>query len=381
MRKFHISILLILSSLLILSACSQSNGIQNKSQGPTWQEQYDLGLRYLSEGNYEEAIIAFTAAIEIDPKQASTYVGRGNAYILSGETEENLTAAQADYETTIVLDETNAAAYMGLADVYICRGDYGKALEILRQGLDKTGGNQDVADKIAEIENSNESESKLESPQLPKTLLNSWYGDQYTLERYKVLTSEQLELLFPMIEAGLDGNIEELKRMSLSQDIENIGQEHFWSQMEDSSIIYFEFVYGIFLKLEYRSESGTAFRYYDGYTDMMEYYYGYTDNYLWNGPLTIKKEDIRDGSVYYTQILTGCVKDELWDGEYIKEDYPKERPTWIEYITFDNGVPLMIPDAYTNSGEAANGKLIHEGYTLYTFYDDSPKNWFGWACG
>lgn len=30
----------------------------------TWQEQYDLGLRYLSEGNYEEAIIAFTAAIE-----------------------------------------------------------------------------------------------------------------------------------------------------------------------------------------------------------------------------------------------------------------------------------------------------------------------------
>ena len=61
---------LIATILLYLAACGVS--------GPTWQEKYDLGVRYLSEGNYEEAIIAFTAAIEIDPKQASAYVGRGD---------------------------------------------------------------------------------------------------------------------------------------------------------------------------------------------------------------------------------------------------------------------------------------------------------------
>ena len=52
--------------ILSISACGQT--------GPTWQEQYDLGIRYLSEGNYEEAIIAFTAAIEIDPKQVDAYL-------------------------------------------------------------------------------------------------------------------------------------------------------------------------------------------------------------------------------------------------------------------------------------------------------------------
>lgn len=67
--------LLIFLSILLLAGCGKSNS------PTTWQEQYDLGVRYLSEGNYEEAIIAFTAAIEIDPKRAEAYVGRGDAYV------------------------------------------------------------------------------------------------------------------------------------------------------------------------------------------------------------------------------------------------------------------------------------------------------------
>lgn len=43
------------------------------TQSSGWQEQYDLGVRYLNDGNYEEAIIAFTAAIEIDPKKPQAY--------------------------------------------------------------------------------------------------------------------------------------------------------------------------------------------------------------------------------------------------------------------------------------------------------------------
>lgn len=116
-----------------------------------WQEQYDLGIRYLSEGNYEEAIIAFTAAIEIDSNRAEAYVGRGDAYIGSGETEENLFAAQADYEEAIRLDETNADAWLGLADIYIRRGEYDCALEILQEGLEQSGA-QEITDKITEIE-------------------------------------------------------------------------------------------------------------------------------------------------------------------------------------------------------------------------------------
>ena len=51
----------------------------------SWQEQYDLGIRYLSEGNYKEAIIAFTAVIEIDPKQVDAYAKAAEAYQAMGD--------------------------------------------------------------------------------------------------------------------------------------------------------------------------------------------------------------------------------------------------------------------------------------------------------
>ncbi len=57
----------LLALMLSLCACSKT------MEEPTWQEQFDMGMRYLSEENYEEAIIAFNAAIEIDPKRVETY--------------------------------------------------------------------------------------------------------------------------------------------------------------------------------------------------------------------------------------------------------------------------------------------------------------------
>lgn len=147
--------LFILAILAGITACGNNADTQSEPNALTWQEQYDLGIRYLSEGNYEEAIIAFTAAIEIDPKQALAYVGRGDAYVTSGETKENLAAAQADYEKAIELDETNAEAYLGLADVYIRQGNYDKALQVLKNALSKTKNNQSILDKIAEIESGN----------------------------------------------------------------------------------------------------------------------------------------------------------------------------------------------------------------------------------
>ena len=118
----------------------------------TWQEQYDLGVRYLAEGNYQEAILAFNAAIEVDPKNAQPYIGRAKAIVLSGETEENLAAARADYQEAADLGDTSEEVWLGLADVYIREGDYDKALEILKEGLEKTGGNNAIAQKIAELE-------------------------------------------------------------------------------------------------------------------------------------------------------------------------------------------------------------------------------------
>lgn len=78
MKKCLLGILLI-TLLLPCTACGQ------KDTALSWLEQYDLGVRYLSEGNYEEAIIAFTAAIEIDPKRPDAYNGLANTYIAMGD--------------------------------------------------------------------------------------------------------------------------------------------------------------------------------------------------------------------------------------------------------------------------------------------------------
>ena len=137
------SLLLVLALTLSLAACGDSSA--------KWQEQYDLGQKYLTEGNYEEAILAFTAAIEIDPKNALAYVGRGDAYLGRGSDEEGLTAAFADFETALSLDDTNAGAYLGLAEVYVVRGESERAQDLLESALDKTDSDQRIAEKLVEL--------------------------------------------------------------------------------------------------------------------------------------------------------------------------------------------------------------------------------------
>ena len=141
-----------------------------------------MGIRYLSEGNYEEAIIAFTAAIEIDPKRAEAYIGRGDAYVGSGETEDNLAAALADYETAIELDKTCAEAYLGLADVYIRQGEYDYALEVLQEAslhIDS----QEIADKIVELKSGLIKDSsdriRRQNYYTPEGVLESYYTIDY----------------------------------------------------------------------------------------------------------------------------------------------------------------------------------------------------------
>ena len=65
-----------------------------------WQGQYELGIRLLNEGSYEEAILAFTAAIEIEPNRAALYLARGDAYAAQ---EDGLENGAADYGQAVTL--------------------------------------------------------------------------------------------------------------------------------------------------------------------------------------------------------------------------------------------------------------------------------------
>ena len=112
------------------------------SCGPTqanWQKQYDLGMQYLEDGDYEQAIVAFTAAIKIDPKQTSAYVGRADAYVEAEDMQDHITLAREDYEQAIVLDGTDATVYIRYADTYLKTEEYEKAEEIINRGREKLG--------------------------------------------------------------------------------------------------------------------------------------------------------------------------------------------------------------------------------------------------
>ncbi len=91
---FRKGVLFILIMVLLLSL----PGCGGKEE--SWQEQYDLGVRYLEEGNYEEAIIAFTAAIEIDSKRTEAYVGLADLYLAVGDVESAISILEQGYKIT-----------------------------------------------------------------------------------------------------------------------------------------------------------------------------------------------------------------------------------------------------------------------------------------
>ena len=91
MMKKVISAILTALLLLSLAACGAKD---------PWQEQYDLGMRYLNEGNYQEAVIAFEAAIEIDPKRVEAYLGAAEAYMELDQPEKAEEILRHGYEET-----------------------------------------------------------------------------------------------------------------------------------------------------------------------------------------------------------------------------------------------------------------------------------------
>ena len=92
--------LLAAALLLTLAACSKAPEADPADGAPGWQTQYDLGVRYLSEGNYEEAILAFEAAIKIDPKQEAVYLKYAEAYVQQGEYASALQVLERGFRET-----------------------------------------------------------------------------------------------------------------------------------------------------------------------------------------------------------------------------------------------------------------------------------------
>lgn len=83
----------------------------------------DKGNRHLAQGQFDEAIAAYTRVIELDPEYAIAYSNRGEAYYSIGEYDE----AIADYTKAIKRDSEFWLAYYRRGLAYESKGEYEKA--------------------------------------------------------------------------------------------------------------------------------------------------------------------------------------------------------------------------------------------------------------
>ena len=63
-------------------------------------DQLDLGRKYLDELDYERAIVAYGAAINIDPMNVEAYLGMAEAYEAMGDLDMALQILEQGYEKT-----------------------------------------------------------------------------------------------------------------------------------------------------------------------------------------------------------------------------------------------------------------------------------------
>ncbi|MED4164130.1 tetratricopeptide repeat protein, partial [Halalkalibacterium halodurans] len=75
---------------------------------------HEQGVRYMREGNYEEAAKAFNAAIEANPSDPIGFVNFGNLLGMVGELDKALVF----FDKAIGLQEDCAPAYYGAGTIY-----------------------------------------------------------------------------------------------------------------------------------------------------------------------------------------------------------------------------------------------------------------------
>ncbi|MEN6391165.1 MAG: tetratricopeptide repeat protein [Syntrophomonas sp.] len=122
---------LIGAALALLLAAGGFWGWQNYGTEARAQAKLDLGIKYLSDNDYEKALLAFNEAIKIDPKEVKGYQALAKTYTLQGKYDD----AKAAYgRGSAAVDGPNRIKLrLDLAGMYIDKKDLGEAEKIYLQ--------------------------------------------------------------------------------------------------------------------------------------------------------------------------------------------------------------------------------------------------------
>ena len=358
--------------ILLLAACSGTPSTEGTEQEMTWQDYYDLGIRYLSEGNYEEAVIAFSAAIEINSRQAQAYAGRGAAYAdlaenidRAGEAEDsilNYRKAIDDYLKAIALDGTVEEWYRNTSEIYMLLGDQESAKDILQKGINAT--NSDNLRTILEMINGDDA--------AVEETASSGFLLSYV--RYEDLSNKDQDYVSEALDCVLKEDIDGV--MKLAQTVQG---DNIFNTITDEykvSIQYNEDGYGgtgngilSFFSVQIRTENGKGYFYRADMIDGRENTYsscverdmdykqasfncsrwqidGDYEMFEW-GEHTRTFSDGTSKQEYYRTTCAGAIVDNLLDGTVIEDSVS----TLFDYDTEYH---------YTRSYAYDSGRLISE---------------------
>ena len=97
-------------------------------------EYIDRAHEHYKKAQYDQAIVSYNEAIEINPKHAQAYFGRGLTYQIKKEFDSDL--ALSDYNKAIEISPNYSEAYNNRGNIYWKKGDHDKALSDFSKAIE-----------------------------------------------------------------------------------------------------------------------------------------------------------------------------------------------------------------------------------------------------
>ena len=96
------------------------------------QEKFDAGNQLMSKRQYDESILMFSDAINLQPTFAEAWNKRATVNYIIGNYEESI----SDIFSTLELEPRHFGALDGLAQIYMLQNKYFKAVQVYRKILE-----------------------------------------------------------------------------------------------------------------------------------------------------------------------------------------------------------------------------------------------------
>ena len=218
--------LAILCAIAVILAVVVGIVVVSGSSGKKLQEQLDLGNKYLQEMDYERAVAAFNAVLEIDPKNPDAYKGLVDAYYAMGDMDsllETLDRAAAELEGEAAdnfMDYASSRMSAYIEEIYVKNGQYDNALRYAQRGYDVT--KKEEMQKLVERITQLGDETGVVADSADADEEKDSVGKKTSTELLRILEGEDIEKLLKLNEVVVLGT-------EVTNPNSNWGEDAFWA--------------------------------------------------------------------------------------------------------------------------------------------------------